>query len=222
MSAGFFRRFFSTIVDMIILFTVIYFSFILFGRTLLQNNIENFDEINQAYSEIMVVYNQNMSDLQQEYDVAKELAGDDEELKAIALNEYLEKVDILDQQNLVDIDPYNDPLSLYFSSAIYYYALLFLVLITALTLFTKGMTPGRRVMQLKLVGPINPASIFLHDVVFKYLLIIILIPINILFSFMLIMFMFLIDFALLVATRNKNTIRDMITKLTVEKIGYKY
>lgn len=222
MSAGFFRRLFSTIVDMIILFTVIYFSFILFGRTLLQNNIENFDEINQAYSEIMVVYNQNMSDLQQEYDVAKELAGDDEELKAIALNEYLEKIDILDQQNLVDIDPYNDPLSLYFSSAIYYYALLFLVLITALTLFTKGMTPGRRVMQLKLVGPVNPASIFLHDIVFKYLLIIILIPINILFSFMLIMFMFLIDFALLVATRNKNTIRDMITKITVEKIGYKY
>ncbi len=222
MKAGFFRRLFATLIDMVVIFTVIYFSFVLFGRTMLQNQIEDFDEINTAYSEIMLVYNQNLSELQQEYDVAKELAGDDDELKAIALNEYLEKVDILDQQNLVDIDPYNEPLSLYFSMAIYYYALIFLVLTTILTLFTKGLTPGRRVLQIKLVGPITPVSVFLHDVVFKYLLIIILIPINILFAFMLIMFMFLIDFALLVGSRNKNTIRDMISKITVERTGYKY
>ncbi len=222
MKAGFFRRLFATLIDMVVIFTVIYFSFVLFGRTMLQNQIEDFDEINTAYSEIMLVYNQNLSELQQEYDVAKELAGDDDELKAVALNEYLEKVDILDQQNLVDIDPYNEPLSLYFSMAIYYYALIFLVLTTILTLFTKGLTPGRRVLQIKLVGPITPVSVFLHDVVFKYLLIIILIPINILFAFMLIMFMFLIDFALLVGSRNKNTIRDMISKITVERTGYKY
>lgn len=222
MKAGFFRRLFATLIDMVVIFTVIYFSFVLFGRTMLQNQIEDFEEINTAYSEIMLVYNQNLSELQQEYDVAKELAGDDDELKAIALNEYLEKVDILDTQNLVDIDPYNEPLSLYFSMAIYYYALIFLVLMTIITLFTKGLTPGRRVLQIKLVGPITPVSVFLHDVVFKYLLIIVLIPINILFAFMLIMFMFLIDFALLVGSRNKNTIRDMITKITVERTGYKY
>jgi hypothetical protein len=34
--------------------------------------------------------------------------------------------------------------------------------------------------------------------------------------------MFLIDTGLIAATRNKNTIRDMITKVTVERTEYKY
>jgi len=86
----------------------------------------------------------------------------------------------------------------------------------------KGMTLGRRVMHLKLTGPVNLMSLFLHDIAFKYLLIIVLIPINPLYAIMAVMFMFLIDTALIAATRNKLTVRDMISKITVDKTEYNY
>jgi hypothetical protein len=222
MNAGFFRRLFSSIIDLTLVFVIIYFSFALFGQSMLQGKIENFDEIDAAYTEIMTVYNDNLSEVQREYDVNRELAQDDEELQAQALEVYLEKVDILEQQNLVDTAPYDGPLGLYFTSVVYYYMFIFLVLMSIYTVAFKGSTLGRKIMRLKLEGPVNFVTVFLHDIAFKYLLIIVLIPINPLFAIMLIMFMFLIDTGLIAATRNKNTIRDMITKVTVERTEYKY
>lgn len=222
MNAGFFKRLTSSLIDMILIFTIIYFSFMLFGRSILQNQIENYDEINTAYLEIMSVYNENMRQIQREYDVQKELAGNDEELKTIALQNYLEQANILEDQNLIDTAPYNGPLGIYFTSVVYYYMFVFLLLATLYSLLLKGSTLGRRLMRIKLEGPVNLMSIFLHDIAFKYLLIIVLIPINVLFALMLIMFMFLIDTALIAATKNKITIRDMISKITVVRTEYKY
>ncbi|PKK90905.1 MAG: hypothetical protein CVV62_00990, partial [Tenericutes bacterium HGW-Tenericutes-7] len=79
MRAGFFRRLLSSLLDMILVFGVIYLSFILFGRGMLQNKIDNYDEINTTYEEIMAVYNEDIKDLQQEYEAEKLLAGEDEE-----------------------------------------------------------------------------------------------------------------------------------------------
>lgn len=222
MNAGFFRRLLSSLIDMAFVFTIIYISFIAFGQNMLQNKIENYDEINAAYTEIMTVYNNNLTEIQREYDVNKELAGEDEELKAIALENYLVQQEILEEQNFIDTEPYNGPLGIYFTSVVYYYMFIFLMLMTIYSLAFKGITLGRKVMRIKLAGPVNIATIFLHDIAFKYLLIIVLIPINVLFAIMLIMFMFLIDTALIAATKNKITIRDMITKITVERTEYKY
>jgi hypothetical protein len=207
---------------MMIIFTVIYLSFILFGRTMLQDRIENYDEINTTYQEIMVVYNDNMAEIQRDYEVAKELAGEDEELLSAALDNYMEQSDILNEQNIIDTSPYMEPLGIYFANVIYYYMFIFLVIMTFYSMFLKGMTLGRRVMKIKLVGPINFMTVFLHDIAFKYLLIIVLVPINVLFAIMLIMLMIFIDMALIAATRNKLTVRDMISKITVERTEYKY
>ncbi|HPE00025.1 MAG: RDD family protein [Candidatus Izemoplasmatales bacterium] len=222
MRAGFFRRLLSSLLDMVIVFGVIYLSFILFGRGMLQSQIDNYDEINTTYQEIMAVYNEDIKDLQVEYEAAKVLAGEDEDLKAEALADYVEKSDILYRQNQVDTAPYIQPLGIYFTNTVYYYAFIFLIIITFYTIALKGMTLGRRVMRLKLTGPVNIMSLFLHDVAFKYLLIIVLIPINPLYAIMAIMFMFLIDTALIAATRNKLTVRDMISKITVDKTEYNY
>jgi len=222
MNAGFFRRLFSTTIDMVFVFTIIYLSFVLFGRSFLQSKIENYDEINASYVEIMAVYNQNLNEIQREYEVNRELAGDDETLRAEALGIYLEKTDILKEQNLIDTAPYNGPLGIYFTSVIYYYLFVFLVLMTTYTLAFKGRTIGRRTMKVKLAGPVNAMSIFLHDIAFKYLIIVVLVPINVLFAIMLLMFMALIDTGLIGATKNKITIRDMISKITVEKTEYNY
>lgn len=222
MRAGFFRRLLSSLLDMILVFGVIYLSFILFGRGMLQNKIDNYDEINTTYEEIMAVYNEDIKDLQQDYEAEKLLAGEDEELKAQALADYVEQSDILFQQNQVDTAPYIQPLGIYFTNVVYYYAFIFLLISTFYTMILKGMTLGRRVMRLKLTGPVNLMSLFLHDIAFKYLLIIVLIPINPLYAIMAIMFMFLIDTALIAATRNKLTVRDMISKITVDKTEYNY
>ncbi len=222
MRAGFFRRLLSSLLDMVLVFGVIYLSFILFGRGMLQSQIDNYDEINTTYQEIMAVYNEDIKDLQVEYEAAKVLAGEDEDLRAEALADYVEKLDILYQQNQVDTAPYIQPLGIYFTNTVYYYAFIFLIIVTFYTIALKGMTLGRRVMRLKLTGPVNIMSLFLHDVAFKYLLIIVLIPINPLYAIMAIMFMFLIDTALIAATRNKLTVRDMISKITVDKTEYNY
>jgi hypothetical protein len=222
MRAGFFRRLLSSLLDMVLVFGVIYLSFILFGRGMLQSQIDNYDEINTTYQEIMAVYNEDIKDLQVEYEAAKVLAGEDEDLRAEALADYVEKSDILYQQNQVDTAPYIQPLGIYFTNTVYYYAFIFLIIVTFYTIALKGMTLGRRVMRLKLTGPVNIMSLFLHDVAFKYLIIIVLIPINPLYAIMAIMFMFLIDTALIAATRNKLTVRDMISKITVDKTEYNY
>ena len=222
MRAGFFRRLLSSLLDMILVFGVIYLSFILFGRGMLQNKIDDYDEINTTYEEIMAVYNEDIKDLQQEYEAAKLLAGEDEDLKAQALADYVEESDILFQQNQIDTAPYIQPLGIYFTNVVYYYAFIFLLISTFYTMILKGMTLGRRVMRLKLTGPVNLMSLFLHDIAFKYLLIIVLIPINPLYAIMAIMFMFLIDTALIAATKNKLTVRDMISKITVDKTEYNY
>lgn len=217
MNAGFFRRFTSTLIDMTLVIFVIYLSFILVGRSYIQGQIENYDVINDNYNKIMTVYNQDLVELQEEYQANQVIAGEDEEQLDAAWDLYVEKSEILRQQNLIDTEPYVEPLGTYITNTVYYYIGLFLLIATIYTLAFKGFTLGRRAMGIELSGPVNLLGVFLHDIVFKYLLVIVLVPINILIAIMLLMLMGLIDTGLIAASRNKNTIRDMITKITVTK-----
>jgi hypothetical protein len=222
MRAGFFRRLFSSIIDMMLIFSVIYLSFILFGQSMLQSKVENFDEISANYDEIMAAYSEVIAEVQKNYDVQKELAGEDQELLDAAFLEYQEQTNILNEQNTIDTAPYMEPLGIYFTNVIYYYLFIFLIIMTLYTLILKGATVGRRFMKIKLEGPVNLMTIFLHDIAFKYLLVVVLVPINVLYAIMFLMFMFLVDTGLIAATQNKITIRDMISKITVERTEYKY
>ncbi len=222
MRAGFFRRLFSSIIDMMLIFSVIYLSFILFGQSMLQSKVENFDEISANYDEIMAAYSEDIAEVQKTYDVQKELAGEDQELLDAAFLEYQEQTNILNEQNTIDTAPYMEPLGIYFTNVIYYYLFIFLIIMTLYTLILKGATVGRRFMKIKLEGPVNLMTIFLHDIAFKYLLVVVLVPINVLYAIMFLMFMFLVDTGLIAATQNKITIRDMISKITVERTEYKY
>jgi hypothetical protein len=222
MRAGFFRRLFSSIIDMMLIFSVIYLSFILFGQSMLQSKVENFDEISANYDEIMAAYSEVIAEVQKNYDVQKELAGEDQELLDAAFLEYQEQTNILNEQNTIDTAPYMEPLGIYFTNVVYYYLFIFLIIMTLYTLILKGATVGRRFMKIKLEGPVNLMTIFLHDIAFKYLLVVVLVPINVLYAIMFLMFMFLVDTGLIAATQNKITIRDMISKITVERTEYKY
>ena len=222
MKAGFFRRLFSSIVDMTIVLGIIYLSFILFGRTIIENQIDNYDEMDAAYTEIMSIYRQDSRQVDDDYFEAIELAGEDETLKAEAAEERYIQKEILLQQNEIDIAPYTSAINSYYANSTYYFLLIFLVLMLIYSFATKGLTLGRRLMKIRLAGELTPMKLFLHDIAFKYLLIVLFAVINPLFGIMVIMFMFLIDTALIAATRNKNTIRDMISKITVEKTELNY
>ncbi|MDY0024145.1 MAG: RDD family protein [Candidatus Izemoplasmatales bacterium] len=222
MKAGFFRRLSSSIVDMTIVLGIIYLSFILFGRTIIQNQIDNYDEMNAAYTEIMSIYSQDSRQIDDDYFEAIELAGEDETLKAEAAEERYVQKEILLRQNEIDIAPYTSAINSYYANSTYYFLLIFLVLMLIYSFATKGLTLGRRLMKIRLAGELTPMKLFLHDIAFKYLLIVLFAVINPLFGIMIIMFMFLIDTALIAATRNKNTIRDMISKITVEKTELNY
>ncbi len=222
MNAGFLKRAFSSLTDIIIVMMVVYLTFLIFGRTILRNQVEHFDDIYSAYQEILEAYNADLTVLGEEYSAAVTLAGDNDELKALAQLNYQQKMQILEMQNTIDVEPFNRELSKYFLSIVYYFALGFLVLTTIYVLAVGGKTLGRRIMQIKLDGPVHSVSVFFHDVVFKYFFIIIVFVISIYGGVVLLLLSVVIDLLLISFTRRKATLRDILLKMNVVKAGYGY
>jgi len=227
MSASFFKRLTSSIVDFILVFVMVYLAFIVGGRPLLQNRVDNFDEIYSAYTQVLTAYNNDMQNLQTEYDANIELANDDEALKAIAAEEYNAKSEILNQQNTIDIEPFNEPLTQYYIEIIYFFSIGVIVIMTLLAVLTSGKTPGRRIMKIKLKAEINgeltnPSilQVFFHDIILKYFFIILVFTISMYYGLILILLALLVDIILISLTRKKFTIRDFFLKLRVVKSGY--
>jgi hypothetical protein len=81
MNAGFFKRSFSTLIDLLIVFVIVYLTFILFGRSVLRNQIPDFDRVNDFYQEVLEVYNQDLEVLSEEYSAAITLAAGDKRRK---------------------------------------------------------------------------------------------------------------------------------------------
>jgi uncharacterized RDD family membrane protein YckC len=223
MNAGFFKRAFSSLLDASIMILVLYLSFILGGRTILRNQVENFDEVFAAYNQVVDEYNASLNTLYEEYTAAIELAGDDETLVAAAQTTYDEGKAALDAQQLVDIEPYDASLTPYFLNCIFYFVLGFIILLTIYTVLLKGMTLGRRLMQLKLEGAVNPITIFFHDIIFKYFFVLIL---SLTWSpyagLLLAGLSLIVDVILINFSRKRQTLRDMLVKISVVKTGYGY
>ncbi len=225
MSASFLKRLLSSVVDIALVFLIVYLAFIAGGRTILRNRVENFEEIYSSYNEILEVYNGDLQDLQLEYDVNMEIADGDEALEDIAIAEYNNRIQLVNDQNAIDIEPFNEPLTHYFLETIYFYAVGFLVIMTILSFATLGRTPGRRLMSIKLAtqtGPgefekPNPISVFLHDIVFKYFFLVIAFVVSMYYGLILILVAFAVDLILIMFTRNNTTLRDILLKIRVLK-----
>jgi len=222
MNAGFLKRAMSSLIDLIIVFSLITMTFFLFGRTIIRNQITDFDEIFTAYNEVVDAYNSDLEIITTEYTAALEIADGDEALETAAQEVYSTKKAMLDAQNVVDIEPFNAPLTGYFLNSIYYFAIGFLILMAVYSLATSSKTFGRKVMQVKLSGPVNPISIFFHDIVFKYFFTVLVFSVSIYAGIVLFLLSLAIDLILLSFTRNKSTLRDMFLKMSVVKTGYGY
>ncbi len=230
MSVGFFKRLTSSVVDFILIFLVVYLLFIAGGRTILQNRVEYFDDRYDTYSQILTAYNNDLQEIQIEYEANMTNANGDTELEAIALDIHNTKSTILNLQNTIDIEPYNISLTGYFLEIIYFFAVGIVLFITLLTTLTKGKTLGRKIMQIKLITPNESGEpqapsvvqVFFHDVILKYFFILIVFTMNMYYGFMFILIALLTDLILMTVTKNKTTIRDYFMKVRVVKAGYGY
>lgn len=225
MAASLFRRIASSFVDLCLVILVVYGLFAIGGQSIIQNRIDNFDIVYAEYSEIVAAYNEDMTSIKEEYDVAIELAGDDEDLKIVALETYNTNRTIINDQNTIDINPYNEPLTQYFSEIIYFFIIGFVVLTTILSIATFGKTPGRKVLKIQLGQQSNEGEyikptigqVFLHDIIFKYFLIVLVFIYNMYYGIMFMLAALLLDVMLITFTRKRFTIRDYLSKLNVSR-----
>jgi hypothetical protein len=222
MNAGFLKRSMSSLVDLIAVMSIVTLTFFLFGRTIIRNQIPNFDEIFTVYNELVDAYNYDLETITTEYTAALAIADGNEALETEAQTIYAAKKALLDAQNIVDIEPYNAPLTGYFLTSIYYFSIGFLILLSIYSLAFNAKTLGRKMMQIKLEGPINPISIFFHDVVFKYFFTVLVFSVSLYAGAVLFLLSLAIDLILISFTRNKNTLRDIFLKMSVVKTGYGY
>jgi hypothetical protein len=222
MSAGFFKRATSTVIDMIIVFAFIYLTFALIGKPLLQKRVENFDEVFSSYSIIIAAYNDDLTAIQTEYNANMEIADGDSALEAAAKETYQTKLDMLNQQNDIDVGLFNIPLTLYFLSIIYYFVVGFIALMTIYTLIIKGKTLGRKLMRVKMEGNINLLTVFFHDIILKYFFFIIILLFGMYYGFVFFMLSLMIDLILITFTKNKSTIRDMMFNIKIVNANQGY
>lgn len=220
MNAGFFKRAFSSLIDITIVLAVVAATFYIAGRSILRNQISNFDIIFTAYNEVIDAYNSDYDAATEEFNVQMDLADGDTDLEALASQVYQARVQIINDQNLIDIEPYNRSLTRYFMNNIYYFSIGFLILIAIYTVAFNGKTLGRRVMNIALDGPVNPVSVFFHDVILKYFFVILVFMVSVYIGLMLLALSIIIDIVLISFTKNKTTLRDVLLRMTVSNKNY--
>lgn len=222
MSAGFFRRALSSLIDVALVILVVTGAFYLGGRPLLQGRIDDFAAMNAAYQELSAAYDADFAAIYEEYKANVELAGDNDELVQQAESDYYIARAVIDAQNAADIQPYDETLTGYYLSVIIFFSIGFLILTGIYTLATKSKTLGRRIMQIGLSGPVNPLSIFFHDIVLKYFFIVIVFSVSPIVGVILMLVGLLIDLILMSFTKRKASLRDLLLKMEVVKTGYGY
>ncbi|HOW37467.1 MAG TPA: RDD family protein [Candidatus Izemoplasmatales bacterium] len=223
MNAGFFKRALSTLIDALLVVAVVYLSFLVLGRTILQNQVDHFDELYGAYEEISDAYYAELGILSDQYNASVELANGDETLKNLAYDTYVADKAVLDTQYSIDIEPYNVPISLYFWTCILYFVIGFIVILSIYTVVLTGKTLGRKIFQVKLDGPsVNPLSVFFHDIVFKFLFVVLTVMISPYIGVAVLLLTLMIDLIMISMTPKKTTLRDRLLKMSVVKTGYGY
>lgn len=220
MSAGFLKRAFSSLIDVILVFTVVYATFALVGKSMIQNRIADFDEMYGVYLELTDTYNLDYENITEEYNAQKVVAGEDADLLALLATEYEARVQNINDQNVIDLQPYDRFLSVYFFDIMAYHIIGFLLLMAIYTVVLKGKTVGRMIMQLKLEGSVNYASVFFHDVIMKYFFVLVAFFYSPYLALLMMMVFLAIDIIMMSFRKDKATLRDTLLRISVVKSNY--
>lgn len=93
-------------------------------------------------------------------------------------------------------------------------------MIAIYTVAFNGKTLGRRVMNIALDGPVNPVSVFFHDVILKYFFVILVFMVSVYIGLFLLALSLIIDIVLISFTKSKTTLRDVLLRMTVTNKSY--
>jgi hypothetical protein len=200
MRAGYLRRLTSALIDLIVVILVVYLAFIFFGRSLIQNRVNNYDQINDNLQAVLDVRNDNL-----EYLDSQDIDADLQR----------QQIAVINHLSAFDESVYERLLSQYFSETVYFYVIGITLLLSVMVIAFNGNTLGRRVMRIELVGNVNLFNVIVHDLLLKYILIVALVMFNLYYAFIIIPLYFLIDLFLIVLTKNKTTLRDNLSKIVV-------
>lgn len=223
MRAGFLRRLLSGLVDLMIVITIVYLAFTLIGNPYLQNQVENYDEVEENLNGVLDAYDISKAQVDLAYDEAKELAGDDDEAVGQAYLTYKNQISVLNQHYAQDTSVYQRLLYTYNVGTIYFYTIGIGLLLAILVLALKGLTPGRRLLKIELSGEVTIFNIILHDLLLKYILIIALLLFSPYLAFIIVPAYFILDIFMIMMSRDKTTLRDRISKIfIVQKTKHTY
>ncbi|MGE4571637.1 MAG: RDD family protein [Candidatus Izemoplasmatales bacterium] len=198
MRAGYLRRALSALIDLSLVILIVYLAFISLGRPILQNRVEHYDVINSNLQEVIDVKNANL-----------ESANNEE------IEERNNQISVINHLSSLDQRVYDELLYDYYSNMISFYLIGISILLIIIVVALKGITPGRRLMRIELVGNVNTANIIIHDLLLKYIFIIGLIMFNLFYAFIIIPIYFILDLFLIILSKNKTTIRDNLSKITL-------
>jgi hypothetical protein len=200
MRAGYLRRLTSALIDLIVVILVVYLAFIFFGRSLIQNRVNHYDQINDNLQAVLDVRNDNL-----EYLDSQDIDADLQR----------QQIAVINHLSAFDESVYERLLNQYFSETVYFYVIGITLLLSVMVIAFNGNTLGRRLMRIELVGNVNLFNVIVHDLLLKYILIVALVMFNLYYAFIIIPLYFLIDLFLIVMTKNKTTLRDNLSKIVV-------
>jgi hypothetical protein len=198
MRAGFLRRVASAFVDIFIAVLVVYLAFVLVGRPILENRVEHFDTINSRLETVMASTDEDLQTIDQR---------DDENKR--------DQIAVLNHLSALDQSVYERLLVDYYSGSLFFYIIGTLLILTVLILSFKGQTPGRKLLRIELVGNVTLLNIVIHDLLLKYLLFIALMLFNLYYAMIIIPIYILLDLFMIILGKNKTTIRDNLSKITL-------
>ena len=202
MSAGFFRRLGSFIIDFSILAVIAITIFRLIGGPLIRNSIDDYYEARRVFDTARAEYTRNIDQVYDRYQ-----AGIYTEA------EY--------EQRLTDLQTTFDAMYYDESQIVYRYWMIsfafnVIILTTSNYVYqgvTKGYTLGRKVLKLRFSGPVNWWTLFIREVLWKSFFWV--------FTFS---FGVVLDFILMGFTRNRKTIRDYTSgiRVVLEDVVYPF
>lgn len=201
MRIGFFRRTASYLLDAVPLFLLVFASLSWFVEDIIKNNIDNFQHLEEIYSENLDEYIAEGEALTVKYE--DELITYEE--YETLLND-LQSTFIHNNEYLINVVVYE-----YTYSAMAYVIITFVALYTIYVIAMKGNTLGRTIMKIELQGKVNWYNILLRELFWKHM-----------FWFGTLSAGMAIDLGLIAFSKKKRTLRDRISHTYLAPKGVNY
>lgn len=202
MRVGFLKRSASFLLDMMPIIMIVMLLQQWFLGDFIKHQIDpNYDQLEVEYFDVLEERDSQIEPYFEQYD-----AGE------ITLTQFEAFRDPINDAFLEDnVELINTVVITYWIYAVLYWVFSINIIYGIYVVALKGQTLGRKVMKIKLVGNVKWHSIILRDVLWKTLFFVITFSLGI-----------LIDWALIVLTSKKRTLRDMFSQTYLAHEGVDY